>query len=182
MRRVASGRAYSGGTGAVSSTNKRFLIAYLSLVAFPIAGLLGVLRHGRALIPPASVEGVWKMQIDPARLATLPCNKLLNLASDPAMTISQSGEKFTLSFTNSTGAIASGVIEGTKLSASLQAPNTRSDDDCGRDRLLSFAGTVDPNSNPRSLQATLTLSDCPSCAAVEFKAVREPQPGSKGNH
>ena len=49
----------------MSPTNRNFVMAYIVLVGLPLLGLVGVLRNGRALSAPVSVEGRWTFQADP---------------------------------------------------------------------------------------------------------------------
>jgi len=167
----------------MSAKNRRFLIAYVSLVVLPVAGLLGVLKSGRTLMAPSSVGGVWKLRINPAQLTAMPCGRSLASTPEPVMTISQSGQRFTLEFADGPRATASGLIEGATLSASLRPLQPWSNESgCGNDRVLTMAGTVDPAAVPRTVAGTLSVSDCPSCTPVEFHAVREARPGSKGGY
>lgn len=162
----------------MSNKNQRFLIAYVTLVALPVVALLGVLRYGRTLTAPISVDGVWKVQVNPSQLSALPCGISLAGTREQSMNISQSGERFTLEFVDGPRTVTSGLIEGNTLSASLPASSKESG--CGNGRLVTLAATVDPGAVPRSVVGTLSLNDCPSCVPVEFHAVREAQPGSRG--
>jgi hypothetical protein len=163
----------------MSHVHRNFILAYALLVALPVVGLIGVLKSGRRLSAPISVDGVWQLQADPARLAAVPCGQLL--ADTPALTISQSGRNFTLSVSNSLKSAASGVIEGTTLKASLMPSSAWSaEGGCGDNRELSLVATVDPTAAPRTLVGVLSVNDCPSCASVAFRAVRQAPPTKKG--
>jgi hypothetical protein len=156
---------------------RNFMIAYAVLVAFPVAGLLGVLRHGRALTAPISVDGVWRLQADADQLAKLPCGKTLASGANPTFTISQSGTNFALEFTHELKTETSGTISGTALQATLSPSGVESGDaQCSADHRLVLAATVDPKVEPRSLVGSLAVSDCPSCALVPLHAIREVQP------
>lgn len=162
----------------MSSTNKRFLIAYALLVGLPLAGLPIVLRHGRNLAAPISVDGVWKMQVDATQLAALPCAAYLTSEQNPSLIISQSGEGFTVNL----GGLKSrdaGVIEGTALRASLPAQSNEKS--CTGEQQLNLLASVDPNANPRSLAGTLSVEGCQSCPPVAFHAVRQ-LPEKKRGH
>jgi hypothetical protein len=156
-------------------SNRNFIIAYILLVGLPVLGLVGVLKTGRRIAGPISLDGTWTLQADSSRLASLPCGKSLT-SSD--FSISQSGETFTLSITTGPKSTASGVLVGTTLKASL-FPSLSDDPDCGRGRELNLLATVDPNATPRSLTGTISLNDCPTCKPVEFRAFRRP-PAAKG--
>jgi hypothetical protein len=100
---------------------------------------------------------------------------------DTTLAISQSGTNFTLSFVNWPKSIGSGKIEGIKLTASLMPPDlSTSQAGCGSGRELSIVATVDGNANTRSLLGTLSVNDCPSCAAVRFHGFRQAPPAKGG--
>lgn len=167
----------------MSHTNRNFIFAYVLLVGLPVAGLVGILKSGRKLTAPISVDGVWQLQADSVRLAALPCGQALINDPATALAISQSGKNFTLSFSNGPKSTASGVLEGTALKASV-APSTAWSEEagCGEGRELSLAATVDARTDPRSLVGVLSVNHCPACAAVEFRAVRQSPPVKKGSH
>jgi hypothetical protein len=163
--------------------NRNFLLAYAVLVALPLVGLAGILRNGHKLTAPVSVDGVWKLQIDAAKLAALPCGKALVATENTAFTISQSGQRFTLSLANAPKAAASGVIEGSALTASIVPSSAwASEADCGNDRVLKLVATVDPKAEPRTVVGMLSVTDCPSCTPVELRAFRERQAGESRGH
>ena len=167
----------------MSRTNRNFLIAYVVLVVLPVAGLFGVLKHGRSLAAPISVDGVWRLDADLSQIAALPCGSSLASTQYSAVTISQSGKNFTLSLNNGPKATASGVVEGTTIKASvLPSAAWASQAGCGSDHVLTLIATVDPKSEPRTLAGLLTVSECSSCVPVELRAVREIQPGGKKSH
>lgn len=158
------------------------MIAYVLLVLLPVLGLVGVLRHGRGLTAPLSVDGVWTWQADGSRLATLPCAESLLSNQNSTLTISQSGANLVLDFNNRAKAAASGVIEGTTLKASIVPPSAgASRTGCTGDHALSLTATVNPNADPRSLVGMLSANGCPSCAPVEIRALRTPVE-TKGAH
>ncbi|HYA26313.1 MAG TPA: hypothetical protein VEF05_19290 [Terriglobales bacterium] len=166
----------------MTHSNRNFVLAYLMLVALPVLGLVGVLRSGRNLTAPISLGGQWKIQMDAGKLAALPCGKLLTTSQDPGFAISQSGKNFTVNVGNSLTP-SSGEIDGTAVMARIM-PSTGSAKDagCGGEHVLSLTATVDPKANPRSLEGTLSVNDCPACVPVEFHAVRVDQVKSKGGH
>jgi len=167
----------------MSHINRNFIIAYALLVALPVVGLIGVLKSGRTLTAPISVDGLWQLRADPIQLASLPCGRLLTNNPDTALAISQSGKNFTLSVSNGPKSTASGAIEGTTLKASLIPSSTSSAEaGCGDNRGLSLVATVDPKADPRTLVGVLSVNDCPSCASVAFHAVRQAPPTKKGSH
>jgi hypothetical protein len=172
----------------MSKTNRNFVIAYILLVGLPILGLVGVLKSGRNLTAPISIDGVWQVQADPAQLAASPCGKALASHADATFAISQSGKTFLLGFgsvnpSNGSRSVASGTIDGTTLRASLPGNSVASapDGGCGQGRELTLVATVNPKTDPRSLAGTFSISDCPSCASIEFHAIRLATPSKKGS-
>ncbi len=160
--------------------NRNFFIAYTLLVALPVLGLVGVLRSGRKLVAPISVDGLWQLQVDPIRMSALPCGKTL---ADPeaALLISQSGRNFGLSLSNGPKSSGSGVIDGNTLKASIiPSLEWSAQAGCGSDHELLVMATVDPKSEPRSLIGMFSVNGCPSCGSVEFRAARQAQPLKKG--
>jgi|HubBroStandDraft_6_1064221.scaffolds.fasta_scaffold223127_1 hypothetical protein len=167
----------------MSRTSRNFIIAYAVLVGLPIVGLVGILKSGRTLAAPISVDGVWKLQTDPVHLAALPCGKTLAISPEAALAISQSGRNFTLSLSDGPKSAASGVLDGTSLKASLVPSAPWSEEaGCGSGHEISLVATVDPKANPRSLEGTLSVDHCPPCAPVEFRAVRLATPVKKGSY
>jgi hypothetical protein len=164
--------------GDMLHSNRNFIVAYVLLVGLPVVGLAGVLKRGRSITAPISIDGTWTLQADPGSLAALACGKSPAL-SDLAMAISQSGGSLTLTLGNGTKSPASGVLVGRTLKASI-LPSWSDDAECSG-RELSLVANVDPTSNPRSLSGTISLSDCTACQPVEFRARRTP-PAAQGGH
>ena len=167
----------------MSTTTKKFLVAYVCLVLLPIAGLAGILRQGYRLTAPISVDGVWKLHANVTQLATLPCGHALASLEDPTLGISQSGRNFTLDLASGLKTKTSGVIDGARLSATMAPSDAWAGGaGCGKDRVFSLVASVNPNTDPKSLAGTLSVNDCPSCSPVEFQAVRQAPPAKKGAH
>ena len=160
----------------MTSTAKRFAVSYVFLVFLPVLGLLGVLRQGRSLKAPMSVDGQWKLQFDPAQLAALPCGRALATAQDPVLAVSQSGERFTLIASGGLATASSGVIQDTTLTASL-LPSQSAGNENACDGQITLAAKLDPTANPKSLSGMLSATDCSSCAPVSFRATRAAQAG-----
>jgi len=167
----------------MSHNNRNFILSYILLVGLPIAGLVGVLKSGRKLTAPVSVDGLWHLQVDSDRLAALPCGKALAESPDTALAISQSGKNFTLTLPNGPKSTASGALDGTALQASI-APSAdwSAQSGCGNGRELSLIATVDTKADPRTLTGRLSINNCPSCDAVEIRAVRQTPPARKAAH
>jgi hypothetical protein len=163
--------------------NRNFFLAYILLVALPIVGLLAVLKSGRTLKAPLSVDGLWHLQVDAASLASLPCGKTLTDNPETALAISQSGKNFTLTLANGPKSTSSGVVEGATVNATIApSPEWSAQDGCGANQALILLATVDAKAIPRTLSGQISASHCPSCGAVEFHAVRQNPPVSRGLH
>jgi len=166
----------------ISPANRRFVLAYILLVGVPLLGLAGVLKFGRGLSAPISVDGVWKLSTDGTHLPPQ-CAKGLAFLQGSLMTFSQSGKDVTVTV-NSEGVIAgSGVIEGTTLNASLPVVETTPNEPgCSTDNVLTLRATVDPKLEPRSMQGIFSFQQCPSCSSVSYHAVRQSRSSRSGAH
>lgn len=163
--------------------NRNFILAYLLLVALPIVGLLAVLKSGRTLKAPISVDGVWHLQVDASSLASLPCGKTLTENPEVALAISQSGKNFTLTLANGPKSTSSGVIEGSTVNASIApSPEWATQAGCGADQALTLVATVDAKADPKTLAGRISANNCPSCSAIDFHAVRQNPPVKRGLH
>jgi hypothetical protein len=161
--------------------NRNFVLAYILLVGLPIVGLVGVLRTGRTLKAPISVDGSWQLQADPVQLATLPCGKAL-MEEDAALVISQSGNNFTLGISNGAKSSGSGLIEGRNVTASITPSADWSGQAACVGNELSLIATVDPTADPRLLIGKLSAKNCSSCEPVEFRATRQVVVARKASH
>jgi hypothetical protein len=160
-----------------SHPNRNFILAYTLLVGLPIVGLLAILKSGRKLSAPVSVDGLWHLQIDVPSLASLPCGKMLAENPEMALAISQSGKNFSLTLANAPKATASGVVEGTTVSASIRpSPEWSAQAGCGADEGLTLVARVNAKADPRTLVGQISANHCPSCSSVEFHAVRQNPP------
>jgi hypothetical protein len=162
----------------VSHSNRNFALSYVFLVALPIGGLAGILRTGRSLNAPTSVDGEWIVQATGTTGPVSSCLSALGLDPDARMTISQSGKNFGINFGK---AVGTGLIEGPALQASLRpagplspAPN------CGGDDSVVLTATIDAKASPRVLYGALSVPGCPSCESVEFHTVKQPSTQKKG--
>jgi len=165
----------------MSHTNRNFVVAYILLVGLPLLGLAGVLRSGRSLTAPISVDGVWKIETDAGHLAALSCDK--SVTGFSSVVISQSGKSLVLTLNNSSKTTASGTLEGKSLKASVvPARDPSGKSACQGDQPLTLTATVDPNTEPRSLTGLLSVNGCPSCVPLPFHAVRQPRAVGGGAH
>jgi hypothetical protein len=150
--------------------NKNFIIAYVLLVGLPGIILIGILRIGSKLAAPLSIEGVWKVETNVAPVAALLCLEPSASAPEISLVISQSGKDVALNVGAGPGGRAPGVIEGNVIKTS---PLRLSRSEGCANLLPALTAIVDPNTVPRSLAGTLSANGCPSCAHVDFRAVRQ---------
>ena len=165
----------------MSHTSRNFVVAYILLVGLPLLGLAGVLRSGRRLTAPVSVDGAWKIETDAGLLAGPSCDKPGSAFS--SMVISQSGKSFVVTFNNVSKIASSGILDGKNLKVSVvpeRDPSSKSG--CTNDQPLTLTATIDPNAEPRSLTGVLSVNGCPSCVPVKFHAVRQPRAAGGGAH
>jgi hypothetical protein len=165
----------------MSSANRNFVLAYVFLVILPLVGLVGILRSGRSLKAPASIDGVWSLQVDSAQLDSLPCGNILTSIPDKAIVISQSGRNFALSSPGGSPITGAGTLDGTTVRASLMpSPESPSRGSCGSERQLSLLATVHGKADSGSLVGTLSAPNCPTCSPVGFQALHQVPAESKG--
>jgi hypothetical protein len=165
----------------MSHTNRNFVIAYILLVGLPLAGLAGVLRSGRSLTAPISVDGSWKLEADSIHSSGQSCDKALSSLSPSSFSISQSGKSLMLTLNNPAKTTAEGSLEGKVVKAQVGTTDS-STAGCTAGQPLLLMATVDPKSEPRSLAGVLSVNGCSSCGSVEFRAVRQPKIPSGAGH
>lgn len=166
----------------MSRTNRNFVFVYVLLVILPLVGLAGILRSGRGLAAPVSIDGIWSFRVDSGQFDSLPCGRVIATIPDKAIAISQSGRSFALSFPSEPGVTGSGTLDGSALRAVIPPRESSSESGCGAERQLSLLATVDRKADSTSLVGTLSLSNCPTCASVAFRAERQAPAASKGGH
>src|SRR5438105_389408 len=125
------------------SANRNFVFAYAFLVILPLVGLAGILKGGRGLQAPASIDGLWTLQLDSGQLDSLPCGKVLAAIPDQAILISQSGNSFVLSFPGAPKITASGALDGTTLRVSLNDMGASKKSGCAEGQAFTMLATVD---------------------------------------
>ena len=167
----------------MSHNSRNFVLAYAFLVILPLFGLAGILKVGRHVKAPISIDGDWALRMDHSQLASLPCGQALAAVDENSLLISQSGETFSLSFADGPTVLASsGIVNGATLHASITpSRGWSSEASCGA-RKLSIDAAVDPNTNDKSLSGKISVNDCSSCTPVDFHAVRRAPPASQGGH
>lgn len=162
----------------MSHSNRNFALAYVFLVALPIAGLVGILRSGRHLTAPPSIDGAWAVHATPSKSAPAPCMKELAFDTDTRATISQSGRNFGINVGKAAG---TGVITGTTLRASLGPVSPASaGSSCGSSDSVLLTATIDANSSPRTFSGALSVAGCGTCEPVQFHALKQLPAQTKG--
>jgi hypothetical protein len=167
----------------ISAASRRFAIAYILLVGLPLLGLVGVLKAGRRVSAPISVDGGWKLDATVSKPLSGSCSKPLVSLQDSTLTISQSGKNLVLSLNRGSKSMGSGVIDGTAFSGTIPLSNTGTaaadDAGCGSNPWLTLTASVDPKAQPRSMLGTIAVNGCSSCATMTYRAVRQ-SPVAKG--
>ena len=167
---------------SINSKNRNFVIAYILLVGLPIGGLVLVLKHGRTLTAPVSVDGNWQLQGNLSDLAALACATPLPTAEDAVLTISQSGKNLVVALPNGFRTETSGLIDGTTLRATLSPAVQPRGAGCGQDRSLTLVASLNLGAHPKTLEGTIGVDECPTCNPVNFTAVRQVPAAKKGAH
>jgi hypothetical protein len=138
-------------------------------VGLPLLGLVGILKSGRGMIAPFSVDGAWKIESAVGHPLASPCGDYLSSVSNAPFSISQSGRTLVVTLGGTKTAI--GTLEGKVIKAQFAGAGVA---EC-RDRGLSLTATLDPLVEPRTFTGTLSVEGCGSCAPLEFRAVRQPK-------
>src|ERR1700674_2712657 len=115
----------------MSGVNRNFVLAYIFLVILPLVGLAGILKAGRHVTAPVSIDGLWTLRVDSAHIDSLPCGKALTAVPNETIVIAQSGRTFALSFPSGSRLAGSGDLNGTTLRALLTPPRESQDSNCG---------------------------------------------------
>jgi hypothetical protein len=152
--------------------NRNFVIAYILLVGLPLLALVGVLRSGRSLNAPFSVDGAWKIDARATHPSTTPCGDFLSSISNSPVSISQSGTSLVIGLGGKT---TTGTLAGKAIKAQFAGADNPNAADC-KDRGLTLTATLDPLTEPRTLSGRLSVENCDSCVPVEFRAVKQPRP------
>ena len=161
----------------MSSTNRRFIVAYILLVGLPLVALGGVLRAGRHLAAPISIDGTWKIETSANRASTQLCDQAIASLLNSSLVVSQSGKTLELTLYGTSKTTVAGELDGKDLRASIGARTG-----CAADQRVALIASVDPNAEPRLLIGSLSVANCASCSVLEFRAVRQPKMQSGGGH
>jgi hypothetical protein len=171
------------------------VLAYIFLVALPILGLVAILKSGRSLTAPFSVDGSWKIEsgaghfsaspvsaspvstlpVSTSPIAAAPCADFFSSVSNAPLSISQSGKSLVVILSGAKTAV--GTLDGTTIKAQFSGADKDKSEagQCGGDG-LTLTATLDPQAEPRTLSGKLSVEGCASCAPMEFRAVRQPRP------
>jgi hypothetical protein len=136
-----------------------------------VLGLVGILKSGRSLKAPFSVEGAWK--IESRNPSASPCSDFLSSISNAPLSISQSGKSLVIGLSGGTKT-TTGTLDGKIITAQFSSIDRSSTALCG-DHNLTLTATLDPLAEPRTLSGTLAIEGCTSCPPMEFRAVRQPK-------
>jgi hypothetical protein len=137
-----------------------------------LLALVGILRSGRSLNAPFSVDGAWKINAGAVQTSTALCADFLSSVSNSPVSISQSGTSLVIGLGGKT---TTGTIAGKTIKAQFAGTVNPSASDC-KGRSLTLTATLDPLTEPRTLSGRLSVEGCDSCAPVEFRAVKQPRP------
>ncbi len=162
--------------GSMSRMSRNFVVAYVFLVGLPLLGLAGLLRSGRHLAAPISVDGTWRIEANSSTGKTSSCGAVSTLLSAPLL-VSQSGTNLVVTFGSSKTTVP-GLLEGKSLKTSIPDGDSSSGA-CGPAIL---SAQVDTKSEPRVIERTLSFLGCQSCAPLGFRAARQPKATSGGGH
>src|SRR5205807_8940501 len=129
---------------------RNFVIAYVFLVVLPVLGLVAILKSGRGLSAPFSVDGAWK--IESSSPSTTPCGNLLSSVSQAPISISQSGRALVVTLSGGMKTTA-GMLDGKIIKAQFAGADKSRATECGNGS-LTLSATLDPQAEPRTLSGT----------------------------
>src|SRR5262245_447819 len=138
----------------------RSVLLYLSLVGLPIVGMVGAIHLGQGLTAPASVGGVWRVELSGPAGDIQRCNDAL--ISEPlALHINQSGRRVAISVGNEKKMAAVGELRESTFTAVGDRLEVKADLHREGDR--------------RRLQGFISLRACGKPAEIEFQATPAPK-------
>lgn len=146
-------------------------------MGLPLLGLAGILRSGRALTAPSSVDGAWKIEASANQVSASPCADFLSSVAKAPVSISQSGKSLVIGLGN--GKPANGTFDGRILKAQFAGAGNPIAADCS-DRSLTLTATLDPKAEIRTLSGTLSIDGCAACGPLEFRATRHVSSSAAG--
>jgi len=130
------------------------------MVGLPIAGMLGALHLGRGLAAPASVAGVWRVELVGPAGGIQRCNE----APAPvpqALQITQSGRRIAISVGDEKKVAAVGEVREATLTAAGDS--------------LQVKASLHREGDRTRLQGFISLKVCGNPAEIEFHAAPAPK-------
>ena len=160
----------------MSGRSRNFVFAYAFLVVLPLIGLAGVLKSGRHLAAPRTIDGLWTFQIAAGDQGG--CGSALASIPDKVVSISQSGKSFILTVPSGPEFAATGTLEGDALRAEFNSTQSALQS-CPGPAQFSLVAKVEKGANSSVIMGQLSDLRCSSCAALPFKAARKEDAPSK---
>ena len=143
------------------------LIGYLLLVGVPLVMLLAVLRKGKAVSAPASVQGEWWIALDHTSGGRSSCDVTLQAFDGAAIRISQSGSYLEAK----SDAFPPGVLRGRGKGMNLWFESALHDSSMLNGDLVRLVGAVSDVEGSRVMRGTLLMPRQVDCTPRGFEAV-----------
>ena len=134
----------------------RSILLYISLVGLPIAGMVVALHLGRGLAAPASVAGVWRVELVEPAGGIQRCNE-----APPSLQIIQSGRRIAISVGEEKKVVAVGELREATLTAAGDS--------------LQVKARLHREGDRTRLQGFISLRVCGNPAEMEFHATLAPK-------
>jgi len=130
------------------------------MVGLPIAGMLGALHLGRGLAAPASVAGVWRVELVGPAGVIQQCNEAMG-SGPPSLQIMQSGRRIAISVGDDKEVAAVGELREATLTAAGDS--------------LQVKARLHRDGDRTRLQGFISLKGCGKTAEIEFHATLAPK-------
>jgi hypothetical protein len=131
------------------------------MVGLPIVGMVGALHLGRGLEAPASVAGVWRVELVGPAGGIQQCNEA-PAPVPPSLQIIQSGRRIAVSVSDEKKVAAVGEIREATLTAAGDS--------------LQVKARLHRDGDRTRLQGFISLKVCGKPAEIEFHATPAPKP------
>jgi hypothetical protein len=138
----------------------RSVLLYISMVGLPIVGMVAALHLGRGLAAPASVAGVWRVELVEPAGGIQRCNEAAAPAP-PSLQIIQSGRRIAISVGEEKKVAAVGEIREATLTAAGDS--------------LQVKARLHREGDRTRLQGFISLKVCGKPAEIEFHAAPAPK-------
>jgi hypothetical protein len=152
----------------------RFLLEYTVLVGLPFLGVLGILKSGKSLSAPPSIDGTWSLEARLDENEDTPCAEHLASFREPLLRIRQSGVFVEVSLFNGPGDRLHGRFDDGRLVAEAK-PALFGDDVFD---LLRVNGTLTEENGQRILRGVIEMPRRIDCAPVPY--IASPVSGQPG--